>query len=462
MRQYDALIIGAGQAGPPLAAAFAGMGQRVALAEGNLLGGSCVNYGCTPTKTLRASARSAHMARRSADYGIHTGPVRVDFEAVMARKDRVVAASHDGLENWLQDLEGLDIYREYASFVDRVDGAYTVKLGETQIQAQRVYINTGTRAYVPPIEGLDEVDYLDNVRLLALTELPDHLLILGGGYIGLEMGQIFRRLGSEVTIVEGGAHVAGREDADVCEAIEAFLADEGVRILTGNKAESVSQDAPGVISLQLRNKGGELTTITGSHLLVATGRVPNSDRLNLERIGLQTTDRGYIPTNERLETSLENIWALGDINGRGAFTHTSYQEHEIVLANHEGGQRSAEARNMAYAMFTDPPLGRVGMSESEARKSGRKVLMAVHEMANVSRAKEESETTGLIKLLVDAETEAFLGAAFLGIYGDEIVQIISNFMTTGASYKLIRDALPIHPTVAEFLPTILNRLETLD
>lgn len=461
MKHYDAILIGTGQAAPALAAALAGEGQRVALLEGARLGGSCVNFGCTPTKTLRASARAAANARHAAEYGIQTGEVRVDFAAVMARKNRVVDESRGGLEGWLESLESLDLIRAFGYFVGREGANFIVQAGNEQISAPRVFLNTGTRAFVPPVPGLEALPYLDNKSLMELRELPRHLLILGGGYIGVETGQIFRRLGSQVTIIEQAAHVAAREDADIIAGIEELLREEGITLRTGHKALRFAQDASGQIVAQLEGPQGALT-ITGSHLLVAVGRVPNTEQLNLGAVGVETDARGYIPTNERLETNVPGIWALGDINKRGAFTHTSYHDHEIVLANLRGGQRSAEARTMAYAMYTDPPLGRVGMSEREARQSGRRVLRTVLPMSRVSRAKEDGETRGLIKVLVDAESEQFLGAAFFGQNGDEIVQVISNYMATGASYRRMQEALPIHPTITEFMPTILGMLEPLE
>ncbi len=461
MAHYDAILIGTGQSAPSLAAALAGMGEKVALIEGSVLGGSCVNYGCTPTKTLRKSARVAYMARQAHEFGVHVGDVKIDFGAVMARKDGVVNASRDGLEGWLTSVPNLTLIRAWAHFDGKDGDNFVVRAGDETLTAPRVFLNTGTHASILAIEGIQDVSFLDNISLLQLDHLPEHLIILGGGYIGVEMGQIFARLGSKVSIVEYAPHLASREDEDVCQSIESLVEGEGVGVYTGHKAKRASQDASG-IHLTLEKVDGSETVLTGTHLLVAVGRVPNTDNLNLESIGLQPDERGFLPTNGRLETALSGVWALGDINKRGAFTHTSYQDFEIVLANLQGGNRSADGRMMAYAMYTDPPLGRVGMSENEARKSGKRVLMAVHQMANVSRAKEESETHGLIKLLVDADTEQFLGATVFGIGGDEIIQVISNFMATGASYHVMKEALPVHPTVAEFFPTILGNLQPLD
>ncbi len=460
--KYEAIVIGAGQAGPSLAAFFAGEGQRVALVEGAQLGGSCVNYGCTPTKTLRASARNAYQARRSVEFGIHTGEVHVDFAAVMARKDRIVSNSRNGLTEWLQGVDNLDILRGWASFEGRDDDLFRVRVNDEVHTAERVYLNTGTSARVLPIDGLENVEYLDNVSLMDLRELPQHIVILGGSYIGLEMGQIFRRLGSEVTIIEYSPRVASREDEDVTEEVERIFRAEGVNLLTGHKAVHVSQAGSTITVTAEAVEGGQQTTVQGTHLLLATGRTPNTDKLNLEAVGVETDNRGFISTNGKLETNVPGIWALGDINKRGAFTHTSVHDYEIVRDNWKGMDRSADDRTMAYSMFIDPPLGRVGMSEKEARESGRKVLGMTHYMKNVSRAKEDNETDGLVKLLVDAETEEFLGACIFGMQGDDVVQVVSNYMATGASYKHMMRALPIHPTISEFFPTWLGMLKPLD
>lgn len=461
--KYDAIVVGAGQAGPSLAAYFAGKGEKVALAEGFKLGGSCVNYGCTPTKTMRASARVAYQARRAAEYGINTGEVTVDFKKVMARKDERVNGSREGLGNWLKSVENLDVHDNYATFVGKENGVFQMQIGDDVHEADRVYLNVGTRAFIPPIDGIDTVDYLDNVKLMELEALPAHLVILGGGYIGLEMGQIFRRFGSEVTIIETAPHVANREDEDVKEEIERILTSEGVTLETGFRAQKVEQAADGTITVTLNaSEGSETKTVSGSHLLVATGRKPNTDTLNLDRVGVETDERGYIPTNGKLETNVPGIWALGDINKRGAFTHTSVHDYEVVRDNDKGLDRTVEGRNMAYCMYMDPPMGRVGMTEREARESGRNVLINTHYMHSVSRALEDGETNGLVKLLVDADTEQFIGACIFGMQGDDVVQVVSNYMATGASYKEMMYALPVHPTISEFFPTWLSQLQPLD
>ena len=460
--KYDAIIIGTGQAGPSLAAFFAGEGQQVALAEGAQLGGSCVNYGCTPTKTMRASARVAYQARRAAEYGIHTGDVTVDFAAVMARKDQVVNNSREGLTGWLESVENLDLHRSYASFVGKQGAFFQVQIGDDIHESQRVYLNVGTRARVLDIDGLQDVDYMTNVSLMDLRDLPEHLIILGGGYIGLEMGQIFRRLGSDVTIIEHSPRVASREDEDVSAEIERILSEEGVTLKTDHKAVAVEQSADGVIHVDIEaNASGDVTSVYGSHLLVATGRTPNTDTLDLPTVGVEMNKRGYIPTNGKLETNVDGVWALGDINGRGAFTHTSVHDYEVVRDNYRGIERTVATRNMAYSMFTDPPMGRVGMNERDARESGRNVLMMRHYMRHVSRAKEDGETNGLVKLFVDADTEEFLGGLVFGMQGDDVIQVVSNYMATGASYKIMQRALPVHPTISEFFPTWLSMLEPL-
>lgn len=469
----DAAVVGTGQAAPALATALAGRGEQVALFEGGTTGGSCVNVGCTPTKTLRASARIAHLARRAGEFGVQVGAVSVDFAAVMERTQRVVLASRSGLQRWIDGTEGVTFIREYAALDGRHGEHFVLRAGDRRVLARRVYLNTGTRPFVPGIPGLDQVESLTNESILQLRTLPRHLVIVGGSYIGLELGQIFRRLGSEVTIVESAPDIAGNEDPDIIEHIASMLRDEGLTILAGHTVERVERVAPGAgatpadgIRITVREEAAASThAVHGSHLLIATGRLPNTGDLGLATVGVDVDARGFVPTNGRLETNVAGIWALGDINKRGAFTHTSYQDHEIVLANHLGGARSADGRVATYAMYTDPPLGRVGMTEGEARAllaSGRRFLVAQHLMQNVSRAKEEGETTGVIKVLVDAETRRFAGASLLGIRADEVVQVIGAMMAADAPYDVLKEALPIHPTVTEFFPTILGKLRPLE
>ncbi|WP_117000551.1 mercuric reductase [Desertimonas flava] len=472
---FDAIVIGAGQAGPGVATHLVGQGKRVALVEMDKVGGTCLNRGCRPTKALRASARVAHLARTAARHGVHAGPVTVDFAAVMARKDVLIDGWQHGYADSLEHTDGLDMIYGTARFVgtdDAGDGRlrHVVAVGDRSLVAPHVFVNVGTRSTVPAILGLDPalgdvVPWLDNDRVLHLDSLPEHLVILGGSYIGLELGQLFARLGSAVTIVERGERIASREDSEISDAIARFLTDEGIDIRTGAAVERVSV-TDGVIRVDISadpstpsRTGGE--HIAGTHLLVAIGRTPNTDTLDLDAVGVETDGRGFVPTDGVFRTNVEGIWALGDINGRGAFTHTSYQDYEILVDHLDGGSRSVDSRIPTYAMFTDPPLGRVGMSDREARRSGRNVLKATYPMSDVTRAKLDGETAGLVNLLVDADTERLLGASVLGLSGDEIVQIVSALMHADASCHVLKDMLPIHPTVAEFFPTILGALEPL-
>jgi pyruvate/2-oxoglutarate dehydrogenase complex dihydrolipoamide dehydrogenase (E3) component len=450
-------VVGAGQAGPGVAGYLASAGRRVALVEADKAGGTCLNRGCRPTKALRASARVAQLARTAGRHGVRTGGVTVDFAAVMARKDALIDGWVGGLTDWLDHTDGLTLLHGEARFTGRSGSAFTLTVGDRPLISGEVFLNVGTRATKPPIPGLDDVPWLDNDRVLHLRELPDHLVILGGSYIGLEIGQLFARLGSTVTIIERSARVAAREDPEISEEIVRFLRAEGLDIRTSTTVERV--EPRGVTVVRVHPAGGD--PIDGTHLLVAIGRTPNTDRLDLDRIGLRTDERGYVPTDGVFRTEIEGVWALGDINGRGAFTHTSYQDHEILVDHLTGGHRTADDRVPTYAMFTDPPLGRVGMTEQEARASGRKVSKATLPMTDVTRAALDGETDGLISVLVDTDTERILGASVLGITGDEIVQIVSLLMHADAPYHVLAENLPIHPTVAEFYPTILGRLEPL-
>jgi pyruvate/2-oxoglutarate dehydrogenase complex dihydrolipoamide dehydrogenase (E3) component len=458
--EFDVAVIGTGQAGPNLAMTLAGRGEKVALIEGGLVGGSCVNHGCTPTKTLRKSARVAHLARRASDFGVQAGEIDIDFAVAMERMQQRVDESRAGLEKSIAGQDGLTLLRGWGAFVGQAGDRFELTAGDQTLSAARVFLNTGTRVFIPPLPGVEDVPYLDNVSLLQLRELPRHLIIIGGSYIGLEMGQIFRRLGSEVTVIEAGPRITGHENEAVSTAVTEMLAAEGIRFHTGNEVEQVKKlegkraDAGIAVTV-----GGQ--RVEGSHLLIATGRSPNTERLNLDAVGLKTDERGFVPTNGRLETNVPGIWAVGDINKRGAFTHTSYQDGQIVLANLKGGARSADGRVSSYAMYTDPPLGRVGLSEVQAKESDRATLVANFQMKDVSRAKEEGETAGLMQILVDQQSEQIVGASLLGFGCDEVIQVISTFMATGARYQVLRDALPIHPTVAEFLPFLLDKLEPL-
>lgn len=450
MTEYDAIVIGAGQAGPGVASALAAEGKRVALIEMDRVGGTCLNHGCKPTKALRASAVVAHQARRAAAYGVHTGPVTVDFPAALARVHSMIDTMRQSVIDWLAGVDNLEVLHGTAQLETDTSGQHRVQFGDETLVAPAIYLNLGARATVPALEGLDSVDYLTEVELLALPELPRHLIVVGGGYIGLEFGQMFRRFGAEVTIVAGGG-VAAREDDDVSAMISDILTGEGVAF-AASRTTRVGRHAQGV---EVELEDG--SSITGSHLLLATGRRSNSDLIG-DRHGIDVDQRGYFVIDSRFQTSVPGVWALGDVNGHGAFTHTAYQDAQILL----DPERSLDGRITAYAMFTDPPLGRVGMTIDEARESGRKVLKAEVPMSSVSRAILEGETAGVMRILVDADTEEFLGATILGLHADDLIQIIGTCMQAGVKYPTLRDALPIHPTMAEFIPSILGSLTPLD
>ncbi len=455
--EVDVAAIGTGQATPALATALAARGETVVVFEAGAVGGSCVNVGCTPTKTLRKTARVAHMARRAADFGVSVGDVRIDFPAAMQRVQKIVGASRGGLENWLTSTTGLQLVRARAALAGRHGDRFVIQAGAQTFHASRVYLNVGTRPLVPPIEGLAQASPLTNETILSLPHAPAHLIVIGGSYIGLEFAQIFRRLGSAVTVLQVSSRIASRETPDISARLTAMLEAEGVRIVTGRQIERVTRVGADDVHVVLA--GGE--TIRGSDILVATGQIPNTDGLGLETVGITRDAHGFIPVDGTLATSAPGIWALGDVNRRGAFTHTSWQDHEIVLANLAGGSRTADGRVTTYAMFTDPPLGRIGMDETEARAAmatGRRFLFAEHEMLRVSRAKEEGETIGVIRVLVDAETHRFVGITMLGINADEIVQVVAAQMAADAPFEVLRDMLPVHPTVTEFFPTILGKL----
>lgn len=457
MTHYNIIWIGTGQATGTVVPRLVKAGKSVAIVEGGRFGGSCVNYGCTPTKTIVASARAAHMARRGPDFGVITGEIEIDFARVMERQNKMRHGGSEGMENWLRNMKGVTVYSGYGKFID----PHTVKINDDEIAGDTIVINAGGRARILPIPGLDEVDWLDNKRLLDLTELPQHLVIVGGSYIGLEFAQAFRRLGSEVTVIEVAPQLIFREDADIAAATQEILENEGIAIHTDARVQRLAQAAPRQIEVVFE-KDGQTQQVRGSHLLLAVGRVPNSDRLNLEAAGVTTDDKGYIQVNDVMQTSVPHIFAVGDINGEGAFTHTAVNDGEIFWDYYSGeDDRTLAERISTYAMFIDPPLGRVGMSEQEARASGRNVLMATRAMKTISRAKEKDETAGLVKILVDADTEQFLGAAILGVGGDEIINMFTTFMYTGQSYKLFRKAVLTHPTVAELMPWILDDLQPL-
>jgi pyruvate/2-oxoglutarate dehydrogenase complex dihydrolipoamide dehydrogenase (E3) component len=455
MTAYDAIIIGTGQAGPPLARRLAGTGMKVAIVERGRFGGTCVNTGCTPTKTLVASAYAAQLARRGADYGFSTGDVKVDMKRVKARKDYVVGLSNRGVERSLKSLENGQVYEGHARFVSPRE----VQVGTEILNADRIFINVGARAAVPAISGLDQVDYLTNSSMLDVDFLPDHLLVLGGSYIGLEFGQMYRRFGSAVTIIANGPRLTPREDEDVSEAIAGFLTKEGVSVRVNAKCLRVHKEGSDIV---MTVDCGGTSEIRGSHLLIATGRRPNTDDLGLERAGVKRDARGYIIVDDELRTNAAGIWALGDCNGRGAFTHTSWNDYEIVAANLlDGEHRRVSDRIPAHALYTDPPLGRAGMTAADVRTSGRRALIGKIAMEDVSRAFEKGETEGFMKILVDADTKEILGAAFLGMSGDEVIHCVLDVMYAKAPYTVLKRAMHIHPTVAEFLPGILDDLAPL-
>jgi pyruvate/2-oxoglutarate dehydrogenase complex dihydrolipoamide dehydrogenase (E3) component len=450
MTEYDAIVIGAGQPGPGVAGSLAGEGKRVAVIELDRVGGTCLNHGCKPTKALRASAVVAHQARRAAEYGVHTGEVTVDFGAAIHRVHTMIDKMRQAVVDYIEGLDGVDLIYGQAELRTRPDGRHEVTVDGVTHTAPAVYLNLGARASVPPVDGIDTVDYLTEVELLALTELPQHLIVVGGGYIGLEFGQMFRRFGSEVTLVAGGG-IASREDEDVSAILADTFTDEGVVIVRA-KTESVRPHPDGVeVTLD------DGTTVKGSHLLMATGRKSNIDLIG-DAHGLELDDHHFIKINGRFETSVNGVWALGDINGHGAFTHTAYQDGQILLDS----DRSVDGRITAYAMFTDPPQRRVGMTEREARASGRNVLKTEAPMSSISRAIIEGETIGVMRILVDADTEEFLGATILGLGADDLCQVIGYAMQAGVRYPVIRDALPIHPTMAEYIPSLLGSLKPLD
>ena len=457
MANYDAIIIGTGQSGPALALRLVAAGWKVAIIERKLFGGTCVNTGCTPTKTLVASAYAAHVVRRAADYGVRVeGAVKVDMKAVKARKDAVVALSRDGVEQSLKALEGCTVYEGHGRFV----AEKKVAVNASELTADRIFINVGARAVIPPIPGLDHVPYLTNSSMMDVDFLPAHLIILGGSYVGLEFAQAYRRFGSEVTVVEAAPRLIAREDEDVSQAVADFLKEEGIDVRVGSKVIGVEKQGNS-IAVKL-NSAGKNSQIVGTHLLVAVGRRPNTDDLGLDKAGIATDTRGYIQVDDQLRTNIAGIWAMGDCNGRGAFTHTSWNDFQIVAANLlDNDRRRVSDRITAYALYTDPPLGRIGMTEAEVRKTGKPALLSTLAMERVSRAKERGETTGFMKILVDRDSKQILGASFLGLAGDEVIHCVLDAMYAKAPYTVIQRAMHVHPTVSEFIPTMLGALKPL-
>jgi pyruvate/2-oxoglutarate dehydrogenase complex dihydrolipoamide dehydrogenase (E3) component len=452
---FDAIIIGAGQAGPPLAGRLTAAGQTVAVIERKLVGGTCVNTGCIPTKTLVASAYAAHLARRGAEYGVGSGEITVDIGKVKVRKDKIMLDDRHGVESWLEGMDNCTLIRGHAQFTD----PHTVRVDDKLLTADKIFLNVGGRAVVPDMPGLSDIDYMTNVGILDLDTLPEHLVIIGGSYIALEFAQMYRRFGADVIVIEKGPRLTSREDEDVSAAIKEILENEGI---------AVELDAT-AISFRKRDNGFEVTPregaepIVGSHLLMAIGRRPNTDDLGLENAGVETDARGNIVVDDQCRTNVEHIWAMGDCNGRGAFTHTSYNDFEIVAANLlDDDSRKVSDRVPTYALYIDPPLGRAGMTVDQVRASGRKALVGKRPMTRVGRAVEKGETQGFMKAVVDAETNEILGAAILGVGGDEVIQDILDVMTAKLPYTAISRTMHIHPTVSELLPTMLQELTPLD
>jgi len=456
-KTYDAIVIGTGQSGPSLAERLTREGLSTAVIERKLFGGTCVNVGCIPTKTLVASARAAYMARRGGDFGVVIdGAISVDMQQVKARKDGVVQASNQGVTNWLKNMPNLTVYKGHGRF----ESANTVRVNGDVLEAEKIFINVGGRAFAPDIPGLDQVDYLTNSSMMEVNFLPEHLVIIGGSYIGLEFAQMYRRFGSRVTVIEMADRPIAREDEDVSLAIKEILENEGVALRLNAECITLAKREDGIaVSVECDSDAPE---IIATHLLMAVGRKPNSDDLGLSEAGIETDERGFIVVDDQLRTNVPGVWAIGDVNGRGAFTHTSYNDYEIVAANlFDNDPRRVSDRITCYGLFVDPPLGRVGMTEAQARQSGREVLAGKMMMARVGRARERGETQGFMKILVDAQSKRILGAAILGIGGDEVIHSILDVMYADAPYTVIQRAVHIHPTVTELIPTMLGDLKPL-
>jgi len=456
--KFDAIVIGAGQAGPPLANRLATSGMKVAFAERKLFGGTCVNTGCTPTKTMVASAYAAHVARRGADYGFNiSGDVTVDMQKVKARKDQIVNKSSSSVESWLRDNKNITVFKGHARFVSPEE----VEVDGNRLTADKFFINAGGRARVPDMPGVDQIPYLTNSSMMEVDFLPRHLVVVGGSYIGLEFGQMFRRFGSEVTIIEMGSRLIGREDPDVSAEVRKILENEGVHLRLNATCISFRKEGENIAAGVNCDKGDR--EVLGSHVLLAVGRVPNTEDLGLDQAGVKVDKHGYIEVDDQLRTNIPGIWAIGDCNGKGAFTHTAYNDYEIVTANLlDNDPRRVTDRIPTYGLFIDPPLGRAGMTEAEAVATGRKILIGKRAMTRVSRAIEKGETQGFMKVLVDADSKEILGAAVLGPGGDEAIHCVLDVMYTKKPYTVIQRAVHIHPTVAELIPTILGELQPLE
>jgi pyruvate/2-oxoglutarate dehydrogenase complex dihydrolipoamide dehydrogenase (E3) component len=455
IQPFDAIVIGAGQAGPSLAGRLTAAGMKVALVERKLFGGTCVNTGCMPTKTLVASAYAAHLARRAAEYGVAIdAPIGIDMKRIKSRADLVSANARTNVETWLRGMDGLTVIEGHARF----EGPDSIRAGDNLLKAPRIFINVGGRASIPDMPGVGTVEILTNTSILKLDSVPRHLIVVGGSYIGLEFAQMYRRFGAQVTVIEKGPRLIAREDEDVSEAVRDILAAEGILIRTNAACIGFKPHAEGV-AVDVDCTSGE-PLVAGSHVLLAVGRRPNTDDLGLDKAGVKVDARGYVTVDEALATNVPGIWALGDCNGRGAFTHTAYNDYEIVAANLlDGAARRVSDRIPGYALYVDPPLGRVGMSETEARKTARKLLVSKRPMTRVGRAIEKDETKGFIKIVADADTRQILGAAILGTGGDEAIHGVVNMMNAGAEYPTLQWAVPIHPTVSELIPTVLGDLK---
>ncbi|MPY73976.1 MAG: FAD-containing oxidoreductase [Alphaproteobacteria bacterium] len=458
VEKFDAIVIGTGQAGPSLAARMTQKGMKTAIIERKLFGGTCVNVGCIPTKTLIASARAAHMARRGMDFGVMIdGLIEVDMKQVKARKDRIVQQSSQGVTNWLKTMKNLTVYEGHG----RLESANSVRVNGDLLEAEQIVLNVGGRAIVPDMPGVDEVDYLTNSSIMEVDFLPEHLVIIGGSYIGLEFAQMYRRFGSRVTVVEMGPRLIGREDEDVSAAVKEILENEGIEIRLEAECIALAKHGDQVAVTASCGPGPE--EIVGSDVLLAVGRKPNTDDLGLDKAGVETDPRGYVVVDDQLRTNVPGIWAIGDVNGRGAFTHTSYNDYEILAANmFDNDPRRVSDRIPTYSLFIDPPLGRAGMTESQVREPGRKALIGKMMMTSVGRARERSETQGFMKILIDAETKRILGATILGIGGDEIIHSVLDVMYADAPYTVIQRAMHIHPTVTELIPTMLGDLRPIE
>ncbi|RWD38957.1 FAD-containing oxidoreductase [Mesorhizobium sp.] len=454
-KTFDAIIIGAGQAGPPLAGRLTAAGMSVALIERKLVGGTCVNTGCMPTKAMVASAYAAHLARRAADYGVTlSGPVGVDYKVIKARKDKVSNDARDNLESWIAGMDKCTLYRGHARFAS----ANTVRVGDDLLTAEKIFLNTGGRASVPDLPGVDDISYLTNSSMMNLDVLPRHLVVVGGSYVSLEFAQMFRRFGSEVTVIEKNPRLIGREDEDVSAAILSIFENEDITVHLG--ADDISFARKGS-DIAVSFSAGKAPAI-GSHLLLAVGRTPNTDDLGLDKAGVEVDNRGFIVVDDQLRTSVPGIWAMGDCNGKGAFTHTSYNDYEIVAANLlDNDPRKVSDRIEAYALYTDPPLGRCGMTETAVRKSGRRALVGQRPMTRVGRAVEKGETQGFMRILVDADTKEILGCSVLGPGGDEAIHCVLDLMYAKAPVSTLARAMHIHPNVSELLPTIAQELKPL-